>query len=108
MSGREEAYRAASSQAEARKAAFLSTMQDARTRVAPARLKQDVTDKISETVLDGAAYAAAKVQQRPAATAAAVGAFALYVMRRPIGALFRRLYVRIANRTEETSETDHD
>ncbi|KKW90073.1 hypothetical protein [Sphingobium chungbukense] len=104
---REEAYQAAANRAEERKATFLSTMQTARERVAPARLKQDAKVKVSQTVLDGAAYAAAKVQQRPAATAAALGAFALYVMRRPLGTFFRRIYVRISNHTDETSETDH-
>lgn len=103
---REDAYRAASAQAEARKSAFLSSAQAARARVAPARLKQDARDKATETLLDGAAYAAAKVQQRPTATAAAVAALGIYLMRRPLGALFRRIYVRISNRTEETSETD--
>jgi hypothetical protein len=104
---REEAYQAARVKAEERKATFLTTVQATRARVAPARIKQDVSDKITGTILDGAAYAAAKVQQRPAATAAAVGAFALYAMRRPIGALFRRLYVRISKRTEDISETDN-
>ncbi|WP_176591250.1 hypothetical protein [Sphingobium sp. EM0848] len=104
---REEAYRAARAKAEERKATFLTAVQATKTRVTPERLKQDARDKITGTVLDGAAYAAAKVQQRPAATAAAVGAFALYAMRRPIGALFRRLYVRMSNRKEEISEIDH-
>ncbi|WP_150292248.1 hypothetical protein [Sphingobium estronivorans] len=104
---REDAYHTAKLRAEDRKAAFLSAVQTSKARVTPARLKQDAKDKISETVLDGAAYAAAKVRQRPAATAAAVSALAIYAMRRPIGALFRRLYVRISNRTEEISEIEH-
>lgn len=102
----EEAYRAASARADQRKAAFLSSAQAVKARVTPARLKQDAKDKATETLLDGAAYAAAKVQQRPTATAAAMAALGIYLMRRPIGALFRRIYVRISNRTEETSETD--
>lgn len=102
----EDAYRAASARADQRKAAFLSSAQAVKARVTPARLKQDAKDKATETLLDGAAYAAAKVQQRPTATAAAMAALGIYLMRRPIGALFRRIYVRISNRTEETSETD--
>ncbi|WP_242123029.1 hypothetical protein [Sphingobium sp. Sx8-8] len=102
----EEAYRAASTRADERKAAFLNSAQAAKARIAPARLKQDAKDKATETLLDGAAYAAAKVQQRPTATAAATAALGLYLFRRPLGALFRRLYVRINNRKEDTSETD--
>ncbi|WP_375195517.1 hypothetical protein [Sphingobium sp.] len=104
---REEAFRAASTRAEERKSAFLSSAQAAKARVAPTRLKQDIRGKATETLLDGTAYAAAKIQQRPTATAAAVAALGIYLMRRPLGALFRRMYVRISNRTEETSET-HD
>ena len=104
---REEAYRDAVLRADARRAALIASAHAARARVTPARLKQDARDKATETLMDGAAYAAAKVRQRPAATAAATGALALYLLRRPIAALFRRIYVRIGNRTEETSETDH-
>lgn len=102
----EQAYREAAARADARKAALVSSALAAKARVAPARLKQDAKDKATETLLDGTAYAAAKVRQRPAATAAAVGALALYLLRRPLGTLFQRLYVRVRNRTEETSETD--
>ncbi|AEG48243.1 hypothetical protein Sphch_0548 [Sphingobium chlorophenolicum L-1] len=101
---REQAYRDATALADARKAAFLSSALAAKARVAPARLKQDARDKTTETLLDGTAYAAAKVRQRPAATAAAVGALALYLMRRPLGSLFQRLYVRIRNRTEDSGD----
>ncbi|KXU32934.1 hypothetical protein A0J57_06920 [Sphingobium sp. 22B] len=103
---REEAYRDAVARADARKAALISSALAARARLTPARLKRDAKDKATETLMDGAAYAAAKVQQRPAATAAATGALALYLLRRPLGALFRQIYVRISNRTEEISETD--
>src|SRR3546814_5723878 len=47
-----------------------------------------------------------QIRRRPAASAVAAGALALYLLRRPLGALFRRIYVRISNRTEEISETD--
>lgn len=81
----EQAYREAAARADARKAALVSSALAAKTRVAPARLKRDAKDKATETLLDGTAYAAAKVRQRPAATAAAVGALALYLLRRPLG-----------------------
>ncbi|WP_313808689.1 hypothetical protein [Sphingobium sp.] len=103
---REDAYRDAAARVDARKAALMSSALAAKARLAPARIRQDVRDKATETLLDGAAYAAAKVQQRPAATAAALGALVLYVMRRPLGTLFRRMYVRMRNGTETTSETD--
>ncbi len=104
---REDAYRDAVARADARRAALVSSALAARARIAPARLKQDAKARAMATVMDGAAYAAAKVQQRPAATAAAAGALALYLLRRPLAALFRRIYVRTGNRTEETSETDN-
>ncbi|EPR16603.1 hypothetical protein M527_20215 [Sphingobium indicum IP26] len=103
---REEAYRDAAARADARKAALLSSALAAKARVAPARLKQDAKDKATETLTGGVAHAAAQVRQRPAASAAAAGALAFYLLRRPLGALFRRIYVRISNRTEEISETD--
>ncbi|WP_176595554.1 MULTISPECIES: hypothetical protein [Sphingobium] len=102
----EQVYREAAARADARKAALVSSALAAKARVAPARLKRDAKEKATETLLDGTAYAAAKVRQRPAATAAAVGALALYLLRRPLGTLFQRLYVRVRNRTEEISETD--
>lgn len=103
---REEAYRDAVARADVRRTAFMSSALAAKARITPARLKQDAKGKATETLLDGTAYAAAKVRQRPAATAAAIGALALYLLRRPLGTLFQRIYVRIRNRTEETPETD--
>jgi hypothetical protein len=103
---REYLYREAAARSDQKKAAFLSSALAAKARVTPARLKQDAKDKATGTLLDGAAYTAAKVRQRPAATAAAAGALLLYVMRRPLGRLFGRIYVRIRNRTPEISETD--
>lgn len=103
---REDAYREAVARVERKKAAFLSTACAAKARITPARLKQDARDKATETLLSSTAYAAAKVQQRPVASTAAAGAFLILLMRRPIGTLFGRLYVRMRNRIPATSETD--
>lgn len=102
----EIAYREAAARAEERKAAFLSSAQVAKARVAPARLKEDVKGKARDTLSRGTASAKAKVQERPIAAAAAAGALALYVLRRPLGTLLHRLYVRARNRTPEHSEKD--
>jgi hypothetical protein len=101
-----DSYREATVRAEQKKAAFLASAEVAMARVAPARLKQDVRTKADETVREGIALAAAKVAQRPVATGAAAGAFLLFLMRRPIGSLFRRLYVRLGNRKDQFSEID--
>ena len=60
--------------------------------------QQDAKDKVTATALDGVAYVGAKVQQRPIAVTAAVGALGLFMARRPITALLRRLYVRFHDR----------
>lgn len=102
---REARYRDATVEANQKRAAFLSSMQAARQRLTPARLKQDVKDKVTGAMLDATAHAAAKVQQRPIASAAAAGAFLLFLARRPLGALFGRIYVGLKNR-RENSETE--
>ncbi|NWK98147.1 hypothetical protein DM806_21275 [Sphingobium lactosutens] len=103
---RELDFREASVRADAARAQLLATAEDAKARVAPARLKQDVKDGIGGAAKDGIALVAAKVQQRPVAIGAAAGAFGLFLARRPLAALFRRLYVRFRNQDSENSETD--
>lgn len=107
----EEQYRQASAQAERRKAELLSSAAAVKARIAPGRLKQDVRQKAAESLAEGGAYIAAKVTQRPVAVGAAAGALLLYVFRRPLSALFGRIYVRLTDRPPlkhrtETSETD--
>lgn len=101
-----DSYREATVRAEQKKAAFLASARAAKARVTPARLKQDARTKAGETVQEGIALAAAKIGQRPVATGAAAGALLLFLMRRPLGSLFRRLYVRLGNRKDDYSETD--
>lgn len=103
---REDAYRAALAQSEQKKVAFLSSARAAKARMSPARLKHDARTKATGAMLDGTAYVAAKVQQRPVATTAAAGALLLYFLRRPLGTFLGRMYVRIRNRKPNNSETD--
>ncbi|HUD93840.1 hypothetical protein [Sphingobium sp.] len=103
---REPAFREASARADAARAQLLATADDAKARIAPARLTQDVKDGISGAAKNGVAFVAAKAQQRPVAIGAAAGAFGLFLARRPLAALFRSLYVRFRNQDSENSETD--
>lgn len=103
---RENAYRESCVRVDAARAQLMASADAAKARVAPARLKQDVKDKISNAALDGVARVAVQVQQRPVAFGAATGAFVLFLARRPLAALFRRLYVRFTDPTPDISETD--
>ncbi|SCW91406.1 hypothetical protein SAMN02927924_04015 [Sphingobium faniae] len=97
---RETAYRAAAQQAEERKARFFLSAQAAKARVTPARLKQDAKDHVTSAVMDGVV----KVRQHPVAAGAGLAAFTLYLARRPLAALFRRLHVRLTNRNTENED----
>ncbi|KQN09566.1 hypothetical protein ASE85_00995 [Sphingobium sp. Leaf26] len=102
----ESRYRAACDRADAARGRLHLTAQEARVRVTPARLKQDVKDKAGAAVTNGIAQAAAHARQRPIAIGAAATAFGLFLARRPLAALFARLYVDLKNRPEH-SETDN-
>jgi len=52
------------------------------------------------------AQAAAKAHQRPIAVGAAATAFGLFLARRPLAALFQRLYVRFKDTQTDNSEND--
>ncbi|BAV64156.1 hypothetical protein [Sphingobium cloacae] len=96
----ETAYRAAVEQAEEKKARFFLSAQAAKARVAPARLKQDAKDQLTSFAMDGVV----KVRQHPVAAGAGLAAFTLYLARRPLAALFRRLHVRLRNRNTENED----
>lgn len=100
-----EAYHAANARAERTKAAFLGSLSAAKARIAPARLKNDVRQKVAHTMMGGAAGAAARVQERPFAFGAAAGALTIFLARKPLAALFRRLYVKFTSQTDNP-ETD--
>lgn len=102
----ESRYRAACDRADAAKGRLHLTAEETKARITPARLKQDAKDKASATVRDGIAQVAAKAQQRPVAIGAAATAFGLFLFRRPLAALFGRLYVRFKNSGTDISEND--
>ncbi len=100
------AYAEACVRAETARARMLASAEDAKARIAPARLKQDATSAVTGAVLSGVAKGAAQAQQRPIAIGAAATAFILYLARRPLAALFGRLYVRVKDAQQQISETD--
>jgi hypothetical protein len=101
------AYAQACARADAARTRMLASAEDAKARVAPARLKQDATSAFTGAVLGGIAKGAAQAQQRPIAIGAAATAFILYLARRPLAALFGRLYVRVKDAQQTISETDN-
>ncbi|MBH1992709.1 MAG: hypothetical protein I8H86_07460 [Sphingomonadaceae bacterium] len=103
---RKIAYREACARADAARNQLLASATIAKDRVTPARLKQDAVDKAWGAIKDSAANAVNAAQQRPVAIGAALAGFALYLARRPLAALFGRLYVRISNTPPDLSETD--
>ncbi|WP_298396042.1 hypothetical protein [Sphingobium sp.] len=103
---KEAAYRAACVRADDTRAQLAVSAQAAKARIAPARLKQDAVTKVKASALDGVAYAAAKAQQRPVAIGAAAAAFGLFLARRPLAALFGRLYVRFRKQDTDLPEID--
>lgn len=103
---REDQYRQATAEVERAKAAFLSSAEATKSRVAPARLMHDAKEKAGDTLVDGRERIVEGVKEHPVATAAAGGALLLYLFRRPLTALFRGAYVRVTNRPQEILETD--
>lgn len=102
----ESRYRAACDRADAARGRLHLTAEEAKARITPARLKQDAKDRMSGAVRGSIAQVAANVQQRPVAIGAAATAFGLFLFRRPLAALFGRLYVRFRNTDPDISETD--
>jgi hypothetical protein len=102
----DSAYRAACERADAARGQFLNSANRAKERLSPAALKQDAKDKVSGAARNVTTNLTAKARQRPVATGAAAGAFLLYLCRRPLAALFRRLYVRLHDSHTQESETE--
>ena len=103
----ELAYQQACARADQARAQLQASASDAKARIAPARLAQDAKNKATGAILDMVAQGAAKAQQRPVAVGAAATAFALFLARRPLAALFRRLYVRLRSTQTQLPENDH-
>lgn len=102
----EEQYKRANIEAESKKAAFRSSATTVKARLSPARLKRNVQQKVADRFHKVSSTALAQVSGRPVATVAAAGALGIYLFRRPLSALFRRIYVRATNRTPDQSEKD--
>jgi hypothetical protein len=103
----ETSYHAARLRADEAKERFMESVQAAKARVAPARLKQDAKDKISGAARNSVAKVKATARERPAVAAAWGAALLLFFARRPVAALFRRLYVRFGNPQPDSMENDH-
>ncbi|MEJ7927665.1 hypothetical protein WG908_12975 [Sphingobium sp. AN641] len=97
----EEAYRAATERAEARRAALLDSIAAATARVTPARLRADAKDKVTQGMMALGTKTGDMVRDRPVMVAATASALVAYLARRPIAALFKRLYVRVRDRNSE-------
>lgn len=102
-------YRIAIARAEARRTAFLASAADAKARVAPARLKSDLKEKLVMSISDAGQSVANTVRTRPVASVAVAATVGAWFARRPIAALFRRLYVRLGHPDTalDNSETDN-
>src|SRR5690606_29403963 len=74
-------YRKAVERAGESRAKFLSSLDDAKVRIAPARLMADAKARALASILDIPASAVAKGRQRPFAVGAAIAAFLLYLFR---------------------------
>ena len=102
-------YRMATARAQSQRAALMASAADAKARIAPARLKSDVKEKLVTTISDVGQSVADTARARPvAATAVALGLVAWFA-RRPIAALFGRLFVRFRHPDNDADmmETDN-
>lgn len=97
-------YRAACDRADAARQQLVDSANRVKERLSPAALKQDAKDGIVDAARNAATNLTAKARQRPVATGAAAGAFLLYLCRRPLAALFGRLYVRLHDSHRQKSE----
>lgn len=95
-------YQEATARAQERKAVLLSSLSEAKTRLAPGRLLDDVRGRMIGSITAIPSQAVEKARQRPIAVGAAAGALLIYLLRRPLWTLFGRLYVRVRNRNRET------
>lgn len=103
----EDAYHRAATRADLAKANFLSSITAAKARLSPAHLKQDVKHKISETVSNGRESFATHAKAHPIAVGSAAGAVVLYLLRKPLAALYRRLHVQAETNQPDHPETDN-
>jgi hypothetical protein len=102
-------YQDACARAETARAQLFDSLSATKARLTPARLKADVRAKAVQSVVDTGHSIQAAVKKRPVAASAAGIAFFALLVRRPLGTLFRRLFVRLRDRREDRriSETDN-
>ena len=103
MSARDD-YRSATARAAEQRRLFMVSASATKSRIMPGRLAQDMRSAIKTKVGNAAANATDHVRDRPLAFGAAGAALVLYLARRPIGSLLRRLYVRMRTGQWETDD----
>ncbi len=102
-----QSYRDACAKAQIAKDRLAASADEAKARIAPARLKQDVVGKIKASACSMLSNTKAKAREHSVATSAAGGAFLLFLARRPLWALLRRSYVRVRTAYSRDTETDN-
>jgi hypothetical protein len=86
-------YRKATVEAELARARFLSTLDTAKHRLSASRLKARAQAAVVEALQDSGKQARSAVVRHPFALGTAVAAILAFLFRRPLTALFKRLYV---------------
>lgn len=100
-------YREACAKAQIAKERLSKSAQEAKIRIAPARLKQDAVAKVKGAASRTVAGTKMKVREKPFAFAAAGGALVILLARRPALALLRRSYVRFKRERSRKMEVNH-
>ena len=88
-----EDYRKASAEADLARARFLGTLDIAKSRLSASRLKARAQTLVVEALQDSGKQARSAVVRHPVALAATLTAIIALIFRRPLTALFKRLYV---------------
>ncbi|MDX3899440.1 MAG: hypothetical protein QHC40_02840 [Sphingobium sp.] len=105
------AYRAACERARARRAALTDSAHAAAARIAPARLREDLREKVVQGAHNTVHKLQAGARKRPVAAGAAGIALIAWFARRPLWTLLRRLFVDESDEElrddRPSSETDN-
>ncbi|PZU60117.1 MAG: hypothetical protein DI547_03490 [Sphingobium sp.] len=94
----EERYLEADARAESERARFLTALGTAKSRFAPARLKSDAQAQALLATRRAGEQAQAFVGRHPVATGGVIAGLTAWLLRRPIAALSRRLFVLCRDR----------
>lgn len=94
---REDAFDAAVRRADMARTRFVGAVDTAKLRFAPERLKADARDKAEELAHAAGDKAKASVRNHPFIVGGAVTGVIAWLLRRPIAALSRWLYVKARN-----------